>query len=158
MIETQASKKIVRILTFETESKIRVVNPGLLCGAERGRGSSDFCARESRESVWERDDFRMNLCADRCFFSMDRNCLIWTVSHEQNKFMQRVTKLGTTHACAWRMSWKKVHFSLDFCWVDVDLEPYIYVRHTAYYSTVLIAICKGEAAYGKGYERLHAAK
>ena len=66
--------------------------------------------------------------------------------------------LGTTHAVLDACLGKKVHFSLDFCWVDVDLEPYIYVQHTAYYSTVLIAICKGEAAYGKGYERLHAAK
>ena len=34
--------------------------------------------------------------------------------------------LGTTHAVLDACLGKKVHFSLDLRWVDVDLEPYIY--------------------------------
>ena len=35
--------------------------------------------------------------------------------------------LGTTHAVLDACLGKKVHFSLDLCWVDVELEPYIYI-------------------------------
>ena len=74
--------------------------------------------------------------------------------------------LGTTHAVLDACLGKKVHFSLDLCWVDVDLEPYIYkLAHCLLNCAHCNLQRRAVAAYGivlsastYGYERVHAAK